>query len=67
MKKLTNRPQRLALADLDGALDNALQRVEEARELSQEECSGVSGGFSSWNIPIVIGFRSPAPSGIEEI
>ena len=53
MKKSTNRPQRLALAELDGALDSALQRVEEARELSQEECSGISGGYPS--PPLIIG------------
>lgn len=40
MKNLTNRPQHLAMADLDGGL----QGFKKARELSQEECSCVGGG-----------------------
>jgi hypothetical protein len=45
MKKSANRPQRLALTELDTALGEALQRVEQARDLSQKECSEVSGGW----------------------
>ena len=45
MKKSANRPQRLAVTELDAALGEALQRVEQARELSQKECLEVSGGW----------------------
>jgi len=44
MKKSVNRPERLEVAKLDVALQEALQRVAQAQELSLEECHSVSGG-----------------------
>lgn len=38
------RPQRLAIADLDLALEEALNRVKQAREMTAEECAEVTGG-----------------------
>ncbi len=64
MKKSVNRPQRLALTELDGALDKALQRVEQARELSQTECltaSGGMGGTKVFTTPVTFGFNYPTP------
>ena len=43
MKKTINRPERLSIENLDGAVQEALQRVAKAHELSQEECSIVNG------------------------
>ncbi|MES2299767.1 MAG: hypothetical protein V4582_22200 [Pseudomonadota bacterium] len=44
MKKTVNRPQRLDLADLDCAIEQAVQRVTHAHEMSAQECASVSGG-----------------------
>ncbi|MES2297644.1 MAG: hypothetical protein V4582_11415 [Pseudomonadota bacterium] len=46
MNKSIKRPQRLALAELDVALQEALQRVAQAQVLSQDECNSVSGGIA---------------------
>ncbi len=44
---MKNRPQRLAANDLDLAVQEALARIAQANELSQEECMNISGGFGS--------------------
>jgi hypothetical protein len=56
MKKSANRPQRLALTELDAALGNALLRVEQARDLSQKECLDVSGGWPGEVDPTTMGY-----------
>lgn len=43
MKTVSNRPDRLAIENLDGAVQEALQRVARAHELSLEECQAVNG------------------------
>lgn len=44
MKMSGNRPQRIALDQLDSAVDEALMRVAQIEELSAEELNQVSGG-----------------------
>jgi|GEM_PF-3352763 len=44
MKKSVNRPERLEVAKLDVAVQEALLRVAKTQELSLEECQSVSGG-----------------------
>ncbi len=43
MKNTVNRPERLAIENLDSAVHEALQRVAKAHELSKEECQAVTG------------------------
>ncbi len=47
MKKLALRPQRLAVQDVDAAVQEALQRIAQANELSAEECMHINGGLGS--------------------
>ncbi len=47
MKNEISRPRTLALDELDGALDEALLRVSQARLLTQAECASVSGGVAT--------------------
>lgn len=44
MKNKVSRPQSLSLRDLDSAVEQALLRVAQVRELKSEECAGISGG-----------------------
>ncbi len=43
MKNTVNRPERLTIENLDVAVQEALQRVAKAHELSKEECGAVNG------------------------
>ncbi|MBC7453010.1 MAG: hypothetical protein H7335_04760 [Massilia sp.] len=45
MTTTTIRQARLDIDQLDGAVAEALQRVNQALELSKEQCSDVSGGL----------------------
>ncbi len=45
MEKNVNRPQRLAPDQVDGAVDEALERVEQANELAKEDLDEASGGI----------------------
>lgn len=47
MKQNLNRPARLAVNEIDNAVELALKRVAEAHELSREECAQVGGAVSS--------------------
>ncbi len=47
MKKLALRPQRLDVQDVDLAVQEALQRIAQANELSEEECQRINGGLGS--------------------
>ena len=53
----TIRQARLDIDKLDGAVEAALQRVSQARELSKEQCSDVSGGMPA--IGATIGMMPP--------
>jgi hypothetical protein len=44
MKENVNRPRRISSDQVDGAVDEALNRVGKMNELLQEELDQVSGG-----------------------
>lgn len=44
MKNKMSRPQSLNLSDLDLALEQAMHRLAQVRELAAEECAAISGG-----------------------
>ncbi len=44
MEKNGTRPQRIAPDEIDSAVDEALQRVEQGKDLSEEELKKVNGG-----------------------
>ena len=46
MEKFATRPQRIEARDLNLAVEEALQRIAQASELTAEECKEISGGFS---------------------
>lgn len=45
MTKEISRPRSVASDELDLAVNEALMRVTQARELSQAECTDISGGL----------------------
>lgn len=47
MKKNGTRPQRIAPEQVDAAVNEALQRVKQAEELSVDDLSKVSGGLAA--------------------
>ncbi len=42
-----NKPQRIAAAELDLAVEEALQRIASANELTEEQCLQITGGLAS--------------------
>ncbi len=46
MENNGNRPQRIDPDQVDGAVDEALERVEQAKELSIDELDAANGGVS---------------------
>jgi len=56
MEKNANRPQRISPDQVDSAVDEALERVEKATELSESDLDKASGGMVP---PATIGLISP--------
>lgn len=54
MENTGNRPQSIAPAEVDESIDEALTRVEQADELSQEDLDKANGG--AVGIPTTTGF-----------
>lgn len=44
MNHVSNRPASLDISEIDSAIDAAVSRVNQARELNKEECEQVNGG-----------------------
>jgi len=53
MEKNASRPQSISAAQVDGAVDEALERVEEVKELTEDDLGQASGGIQA---PISTGF-----------
>lgn len=53
MKTTTCKADTVSLQDLDLAIDQALNRVAQARELHEDECADVSGGLPWQDIPFI--------------
>ncbi len=42
-----NKPQRIAANELDFAVEEALQRIASANELTEAECKQITGGLDA--------------------
>ena len=63
MKKASSRARTISALELDSAVEEALQRVAQVRELRSEECASVSGGILAIGGGVIGGIRLPPDAG----